>query len=171
VSAFPATTGDDVLVTAAGYAQLSAELEALRTTRRHEVTEHLRDVREDGDPDNPVLFDLLQEQAQLEWRIALLEAQAAAARVVEPAADGMAGIGSRVRVRHCDSGEVAEYDLVGPIESDLGNGRVSVRAPVGQALVGRRRGATVAVTTPRGRLELEILSVRPVEQCTAKEAA
>jgi transcription elongation factor GreA len=161
VSAFPAANvDDDVLVTADGYAQLCAELEALRTVRRQEMTEHLREVREDGDPDNPVLFDLLEEQAQLEGRINLLEARVAAARIVGPAGDGTAGIGSCVRVRHCDSGEVAEYGLVGQIESDAGNGRVSVGAPVGRALVGRRRGDTVAVETPRGTVQLEILSVR-----------
>ena len=171
MSAFLATTDDDVLVTAAGYAQLCAELEALRTLGRQEMTEHLRDAREDGDPDNPMLLDLLEEQAQLERRIALLEAHAAAARIVGPAADGTAGIGSCVRVRHGDSGEVAEYELVGPIESDVGNSRVSVGAPVGRALVGRRRGATVAVETPRGTMQLEILSVRPAAQRTAKEAA
>jgi transcription elongation factor GreA len=171
MSAVPATTDDDVLVTAAGYAQLCVELEALRTLGRQEMTEHLRDAREDGDPDNPMWLDLLEEQAQLERRIALLEAQAAAARIVGPAADGTAGIGSFVRVRHGDSGEVAEYELVGPIESDIGNGRVSVGAPVGRALAGRRRGATVAVETPRGTTQLEILSVHPAAQRTAKEAA
>jgi len=172
MSAFPATSdGTDVLVTAAGYAQLCAELEALRTVSRQKMSEQLRDVREDGDPDNPMLFDLLEEQAKLERRIALLEAQAAAAHIVGPTADGTAGIGSCVRVRHGDSGEVAEYELVGPIESDVGNGRVSVAAPVGQALVGRRRGATVAVETPRGTMELEVLSVGRLDQHTAKEAA
>jgi transcription elongation factor GreA len=76
-----------------------------------------------------------------------------------------------VRLRHGDSGEIAEYELVGPIESDVGNGRVSVGAPVGRALVGRRRGSTVAVETPRGTMQLEILSVVPVVQRAAKDAA
>ena len=120
MSAFPAPIVDDMLVTADGYGQLCAELETLRTLRRQEVTEQLRQVREDGDPDDPSLFDLLEEQAQLEWRIAVLEAQTAAARIVAPAAYGTAGIGSCVRVRHGDSGEVAEYELVGTIESDVG---------------------------------------------------
>jgi transcription elongation factor GreA len=161
MSGFPAPIVDDMLVTADGYGQLSAELERLRTLRRKEVTEQLRQVREDGDPDDPTLFDLLEEQAQLEWRIAVLEARTAAARIVAPAAYGTAGIGSCVRVRHGDSGEVAEYELVGTIESDVGNGRVSVCAPVGRALVGHRRGDSVAVETPRGTTRLEVLSVRP----------
>jgi transcription elongation factor GreA len=172
VSAFPAAAvDDDVLVTAYGYEQLCAELEALRTVRRQQMTEQLRAVREDGDADNPALFDLLEEQAQLERRIALLEAHAAAARIVEPSAEGTAGIGSCVRVRNGDSGEVAVYDLVGPIESDAGSGRVSIGAPVGRALVGSRRGDTVAVETPRGTIQLEILSVTAVAPRTREEAA
>jgi transcription elongation factor GreA len=171
VSALPALDAEDaLLVTAHGYERLCAELETLRTVRRAALTEQLREAREDGDPDNPVLFDLLEEQAQLDGRISLLEAQVAAAQVVRPAADGAAGIGSCVRVRHCESGDVAEYDLVGPIESDVGNGRVSVGAPVGRALLGRCGGETVVVETPRGRQQLEILAVIPVG-LTGKETA
>jgi transcription elongation factor GreA len=168
VSALSLATDDELVVTAHGYERLCAELEALRTVQRAELTEQLRAARADGDSDNPILFDLLEEQAQLERRIGVLEAQVAAVRVATPAADGTAGIGSCVRVRHWGSGDVADYDLVGPIESDVGNGRVSVEAPVGRALVGRRRGETVVVETPRGRQELEILAVAPAR---AKEAA
>jgi transcription elongation factor GreA len=167
----PVTVDENVLVTAHGYVQLCSELAQLRTVRRATLTEELREARDDGDPENPVLFDLLEEQAQLEGRINLLEAQVAAARVVRPASNGMAGVGSCVRVRHCDSGDIAEYDLVGPIESDLGNGRVSVGAPVGRALVGRLSGDTVVVETPRGPQELKILAVIPAGARTAKEAA
>lgn len=170
MTAFP-TLGDNVLVTADGYARLRAELEELRAVRRLEIAERLRESREDADPDNPLFFDLLEEQAQLEGRIKLLEAQVAEARVVGPADDGSAGIGSRVRVRHCDDGELADYDLVGPIESDAGSGRVSVAAPVGRALLGGRRGDTVVVETPRGAVRLEILGVRSVQACSARTAA
>jgi transcription elongation factor GreA len=171
VTATTAAIEDDTLVTAEGYARLRAALETLRTVRRQEITEQLRELREDADPDNPLLFDLLEAQAQLEGRISLLEAQIAAARVVDADGDGSAGIGSRVRVRHHDSGELAEYDLVGPIESDVASGRVSVAAPVGRALVGARRGDSVLVETPRGTVELEILSVRSLGSRTASEAA
>lgn len=172
MSATPAPqVEDDVLVTAAGYKRLCGELEALRTVRRAALTEQLREAREDSDPDNPVLFDLLEEQAQLEGRISMLEAQVAAAQVVQHAADGSAGIGTCVRVRHCDSGDIAEYHLVGPIESDVGNGRVSVGAPVGRALLGRVGGDTVVVDTPRGPTQLEVLSVIAAGAQDAKKAA
>jgi transcription elongation factor GreA len=159
MSGFATAVDDDLLVTAHGYDQLRAELEALRRVRRPALAQQLREARDDGDPDNPVLFDLVEEQEQLERRINLLEAHVAAARVARPAGDGAAGIGSCVRVRYCDSDEVAEYDLVGPIEPDVGNNRVSIGAPVGRALLGRRGGETVVVDAPRGRHELEILAV------------
>ena len=92
-------------------------------------------------------------------RIALLDARLAAAEIVTPAADGRVGIGSVVRVRDAE-GAAFELELVGPLESDALNGRISMHAPVGPALVGHRVGAHVEVTTPRGRVTLEIVSVR-----------
>ena len=151
---------ETLLISAEGYEQGCRELDALRIDARRELGERVRDARHDGDlSDNPALQDLLEEQALLERRIALLESQLAAVEIVEPAADGSAGIGSVVRVREAD-GEMFELELVGPLESDVLNGRVSIATPVGQALVGRRAGARVEARTPRGPLALEVVSVR-----------
>ena len=161
-------------VTAEGYEQLCSELERLCTEGRRELSESLREVRDEGDlTENPALFELFEEQVQLERRIAMLEERVALAQVVEPAADGIAGIGSCVRVRDVALGEVAEYELVGAIEADANIGRVSVVAPVGRALVGRRAGESVDVETPGGISAFEILTVRPASrpQSRAKKAA
>jgi transcription elongation factor GreA len=171
VNAPLAATADDVLVTADGYERLCAELNLLRTERRPEMTELLRAAREDGDPDNPAVYELLEDQAQLEQRIAVLEAQVAAAQVVEPAPDGSIGIGSRVHVRDRDSGEEFEFDIVGVLETDVGNSRISIGAPVGRALVGRRMGETVEVETPRGQLQLEIVGARLTSRTPSRQAA
>jgi transcription elongation factor GreA len=151
---------DRLAVTAAGYAQLAAELETLRTEGRRDVVDRLRDARDDGDlADNPTLYETLEEQALLEQRIATLETQLATAWVAPPPTDGIAGIGNVVRVRDTKTGEEALHELVGAIEADVGNGRVSIDAPVGRALVGRRAGERVPVSTPRGTTTLEILEV------------
>jgi transcription elongation factor GreA len=128
-------------ISAEGHEQRCRELDALRN--------------------DAALQDLLDEQAQLERRIARLKAQLAAAEIVAPAPDGRVGIGSVVRVRD-GNGERFEFELVGPLESDVANGRVSIGAPVGEALVGRRAGARVEVATPRGQITLEVVSVRPL---------
>jgi transcription elongation factor GreA len=170
-----ATAGTDaLLITADGFEQLRSELDLLRTNGRREIGERLRDARDDGDlADNPALWEVLEEQAEMERRIAVLEEHVAAARIVAPAANGVAGIGSSVRVRDVALGVVAEYDLVGAIESDIQNGRVSVSAPIGRALVGREAGETVHVQTPRGTRAFEVLGVRSLTELrqTARRAA
>lgn len=171
VNTFAAAIDGDVVVTADGYRKLCAELETLRTVRRQELTEYVRDARADRDPDNPMLFDLLEEQAKLEGRINFLDAQVALARIAGPANDGTAGIGSCVRVRNCGNDDVAEYYLVGAVESDVSVGRVSVEAPVGRALLGRRGGETVSVETPLGTMRLERLSVSSIVPRAVKWAA
>ena len=110
-------------------------------------------------------------QAHLERRISLLEARLRAAEIVEPATDGYAGIGTVVQVRDLAAGSEHDYELVGPLESDVGNGRVSVEAPVGRALVGRRPGDRLDVETPRGILGLELLEVRPAPDATLEREA
>ena len=159
-----------LLISAEGYEQRRRELDKLRNEARRELGERLREARRDGDLDvNPALQDLFEEQVRLERRIALLKAQLAVAKIVSPAPDGQAGIGSSIRVRDND-GATFEYELVGPLESDVGNGRLSIRAPVGQALVGKRAGTSVEVATPRGPLTLEVVSVRP-QGAKVEEAA
>jgi transcription elongation factor GreA len=171
LSATPVDAG--LLITAGGYEDLRVELEKLRGEIGPELSARLRDARQDGHlSDNPPLFELLEEQAQLDQRVALLEAQLAAAQIAAPAIDGRAGIGSRVRVRDLEVGNIVEYELVGAIEPKVGNGRVSVAAPVGRALVGQRVGARLDVAVPGGTLPLEVLAVRSAdEQPPARKAA
>ena len=130
--------------------------------RRELSAERLREARQDGDlSDNPALQDLLEEQAQLERRIALLQGQLAAAEIVSPAADGRIGIGSVVRVRD-DNGERFEFELVGPLESDVANGiALSIGAPVGEALVGPGGPARASRLRRHAGRSLEVDSVRP----------
>jgi transcription elongation factor GreA len=174
VNTSSATSVDNgLLITAAGYEDLRAELDTLRGGIAPQLSERLRDARQDGHlADNPQLFDLLEEQAQLDRRIAVLEGQLAAAQIAAPATDGRAWIGSRVRVRDLEVGNIVEYELVGAIEPRVGNGRVSVAAPVGRALVGQRVGARLDVATPGGTLPLEVLGVLPADvQSLERQAA
>jgi transcription elongation factor GreA len=162
---------DGQLITAAGLERLQRELDELRDIGRRDLAERFRAARNDGDvAENPALIDLLEEQGQLERRIAVLEMQIANARVVSPTPDGVAGLGTSVVVRDGATGEVAEYELVGAVEADVGNGRVSLAAPVGRALVGSRKGDIVEVETPRGTIALEVLDVR-VDPTVARKAA
>jgi transcription elongation factor GreA len=161
-----------VLITAEGYEQLRRDFDELRTSERARLSELLREARGDGAlDDNPALVDLLDEQAQLERRIAKLEAQLAVAEVAPPRRDGCAGIGNVVRVRDSATGDVFEYELVGPLEGDATNGRVSSAAPIGRGLIGQRRGARIEVDTPGGTIALDVMQVAPPRSARVREAA
>jgi len=155
------TSDNALLVTASGYRELEREFLELTANGRRRMSERVRDARLDGHiADNPALLELLEEQLELESRIASLSGKLATAQVAKPPVDGRAGVGSAVRVRHLDSGDVAEYELIGTIESGVGHRCVSIGAPVGRALLGHRPGALIEVATPRGEMALEVLGVR-----------
>jgi transcription elongation factor GreA len=155
-----ASAVDDLTITAEGYELLQSELDTLRTDGRHEMSERLREARADAPiDDNPALFDAFQEQAQLERRIAVLDGHLSAARIAEPLGNGIAGVGSLLRLRDLETDELVEYTLVGSIEANPGQGRVSAAAPVGRALIGATPGEVVSVACPSATLRFEVLNV------------
>jgi transcription elongation factor GreA len=149
-----------VPITPEGFEQLCGELDRLRTEERPRLSGLLLEARSDGAlDDNAALVELLEEQAWVDRRIATLEAHLAAVEIAFPTRDGPAAVGSLVRARDTSTGEISDYHLVGPIEGDPEKGRVSIAAPIGRALLGRKRGARVQVETPRGAVTLDLLDV------------
>jgi transcription elongation factor GreA len=148
VASMPTNT---VPISARGFSERSSELELLRARAR-------RGLASADAADDSALQALVEERAELERRIAVLEGQLAVAEIVPPAADGAVGFGSLVRVSDGDGRDLV-YELVGPLEADIGSGRVSISAPVGRALFGRRCGDRVDVDAPGGRLTFEITAV------------
>jgi transcription elongation factor GreA len=150
----------EVLITQDGLARLSAEVERLHgewadlADRVQAAIAHGGGLAENGE-----FLHARQEQELLELRLATLERRLDAARLVEPERDGALGVGERVRVRDVASGEVLEYRIVGTGEGDPAQGAVAHDAPVGAALLGRRRGEVVEIELPRGRQRLEVLDV------------
>jgi transcription elongation factor GreA len=153
---------DDPVITREGLERLSDELERLKTDGRRGVAERLRRAAtsEANPAQNIEYVDARQELISLEQRIALLEGRLRSAQMVEPClGNGRVDVGERVRVRDLASGKRLEVELVGPLESDLAAGRVSVVSPLGKALVGLRRGEIADVSTPRGRRSFKVLAV------------
>lgn len=157
-----ATMGEaERILTPSGYARLMAELDYLRTVRRQEVSERLKSAREVGVWDSPEYQAAREEQSFVEGRIATLERLLAKAEVVEitpTTAWPTVEIGSTVVLRD-EEGEIEQYDIVGAMESQPSEGRISNQSPVGRAVLGHRPGETVEVETPMGTRRLTIVEI------------
>jgi transcription elongation factor GreA len=153
----------DVILTKEGYQKLKDEIEYLSTDRRREVADRIKTAREFGDiTENAEYDDAKNEQAMLEARIAKLEERLAAARVIEKRdiAKDVVSIGSTVRLRDVDAKQTVEYHIVGSAEANPAEYKLSNESPVGQAILGHKKGETVEVKTPRGSLKYKILEIK-----------
>jgi transcription elongation factor GreA len=153
----------EVLLTPKGLARLQGELERLDTVERPGVTARLKDaVETDGDlAGNGDYLDAKEEQALVEQRIALLTERLACARVIDAPTNnnGVVTLGARVRLRQVESSETAEYQIVGSIESDPSEFKISNESPIGRTVLGRTKGEEIVVEVPSGTLRFEILDV------------
>ena len=153
----------DVLLTKEGYENLKNEIEYLSTEKRREVAERIKIAREFGDiPENAEYDDAKNEQAMLEARIAKLEERLAHARVIEKReiSKDVVSVGSTVRLRDVDARQTVEYRIVGSAEANPAELKLSNESPVGKAIMGRKKGETVEVATPRGALKYKILEIK-----------
>ena len=153
----------DVILTADGYKKLQQEIDHLRTEKRREVAERIRVAREFGDiAENAEYDDAKNEQAMLEHKIAQLEERLLSARVItkkEISKDAVS-VGSRVRLRDMQANKTFEYHIVGSAEANPAENKLSNESPVGKAIIGKKKGETVEVTAPRGKMKFKILEIK-----------
>ncbi|MDQ7820043.1 MAG: transcription elongation factor GreA [Armatimonadota bacterium] len=152
----------ETILTPEGLRRLEEELEHLKTVRRKEVAERIKQSKAFGDlMENSEYEDAKNEQAFVEGRILQLEQLLRNARVVDNhgVPPDQVTVGSTVQVKDLGSGEEITYMIVGTAEADPARARISNESPVGRALLGRRAGETVEVTVPAGRIRYRILKV------------
>ena len=152
----------DVILTREGLEQLEDELENLRSVKRAEVKERLKEAIALGDlSENSEYDDAKNQQSFVEGRILELEKMIRNAKVIEDDVqqEGVISVGSLVKVRDIEFDEISEYRLVGTVEADPMNNRISNESPVGRALLGHKAGETVNVEVPAGIIKMEILEI------------
>ena len=151
-----------VILTRGGYENLKEELVNLKTVRRKEVAERLKQAIDFGDlSENSEYDDAKSEQAFIEGRIQTIEATLHNAQIIEDGtrSSGVVNIGSYVTVRDVEFDDVEEYRIVGTSEADPMRNKISNESPLGTALLGKREGQTIKVNAPAGIIEYEILKV------------
>jgi transcription elongation factor GreA len=153
----------EVLLSLEGLKQLEQELLHLRTVKRLEVAERIKQAREYGDiSENSEYEDAKNEQAFIEGRILVLEKMLRNARVIdEPAGNaGVVAVGSTVVLKDLEYGDELTYTIVGTTEADPSQNRISNESPVGRAIMGQKVGTIVAVDAPDGVIKYEILRIK-----------
>jgi transcription elongation factor GreA len=157
------TPEQPTFLTREGRAQLEAELNHLRSARRHEVALRIKRAAELGDrSENSEYEDAKNEQAFIEGRIQELDLLLRNVALIDDPARARAEVvtlGSTVEVIDLRTKEQVTYTIVGPVEVDPAKGRISHLSPVGGALLGHSSGETVRVTVPAGTLELQVARI------------
>ena len=152
-----------VVMTYDGLKKMEQELENLKTVRRKEVAEKIKEARGQGDLSENAEYDAAkEEQGEIESRIVQLENLLRNAEVIDEDVLKMdvVNLGSKVTVLDVEFDEEMEYTIVGSTEADPMNGRISNESPLGLALLGQKVGATVMADTPDGEVAFKILNIQ-----------
>jgi transcription elongation factor GreA len=151
----------EVALTPEGQARLEEELHHLETVRRREVGQRIKEAKEFGDlSENSEYDDAKNEQAWVESRIAEIgQILAHATIIAAPKKNDKVTLGAKVELQDAN-GNKQKYQIVGSAEADPAHDKISNESPVGQAILGHKKGDCVPVTLPSGKvLEYTILSI------------
>ena len=149
-------------ITRNGYNHLHKELENLKKVTRPQVIKSLEEARAHGDLNENAEFVAAKEQQSfVEKKIRDIEQKLANSDIIDKInlPDGKVGFGSIVTLENLDNGGKATYQIVGPDESDISSGKISIASPLGKALIGKEMEDEVKVQTPGGAKNYTILKI------------
>ena len=156
------SSNQPVYLTPEGLKKIKDEVEFLTTTRRREVAQMIAEAKAEGDISENAGYDEAKTaQGFLEGRIRELEHLLKNAQVIAETKENKntVTLGRTVIVREVGTDLDEEYTIVGPPEANPAEGRISNESPMGKALIGKKVGQVVKVTSPGGLIEFEIIKV------------
>ena len=149
-------------ITRNGYNQLHKELKNLKKVVRPQVIKAIEEARAHGDlTENAEYIVAKERQSFVEKKIQEIEQKLANSEIIDTinAIDGKVGFGSTVTLENPDNGGKVTYQIVGPDESDIPSGKISIASPLGKALIGKEVDDEVIVKTPGGTKRYIILEI------------
>ena len=150
-------------LTVGGAQRLRDELDRLKSVVRPQIIQAIAEARAHGDlKENAEYHAAREQQGFTEGRIQELEAALSFAEIIDTSklnAGTRIVFGARVELEEHDSGEPVKYQIVGELEADIREGRISVSSPVARALIGKSEGDQVSIETPRGTRRYEVVAV------------
>ena len=151
---------NEILLTAKGFAELEEELNELRTTKREENIQAIKEARSHGDLSENSEYDAARdEQAKIEARIQELEYKLEHATIIDTANKDIVNVGCDVTILYVDDEEEDTYSIVGSLEADPFENRVSNESPIGAALIGSKVGDVIPVVGPNGTYDIKVLKI------------
>lgn len=151
-------------MTKRGAEALETELKHLKSAMRPQITQAIAEARELGDlKENAEYHAAREQQGMVEARIRDIEGRLSAAQVIDVTAIAPTGkviFGTTVTIANVDTDEEVQYQIVGEDEAEIKEGKISVTSPIARALIGKEEGEVVAVRTPGGVVEYEIVEVQ-----------
>ena len=149
-------------MTQEGYDKMKAQLKQMEEVDRPAASAAIAEAREKGDLSENSEYDAAKEaQGLLEMRINQLKSQLAQAKIIDVSKldNGTVQILSTVEMKNLKNGMVMKYNIVSEAEADLMAGKISSSTPIAQGLLGHKVGDIVDITTPMGKLQIEIISI------------
>jgi transcription elongation factor GreA len=154
---------EKVPMTASGYTSLETELKRLMSEERPRIVQAISDARTHGDLSENAEYHAAKEAQSLnEGRIAELEDKISRAEVIDVSklSGDTVKFGAQVTLVDEDTEEKKVYRIVGDVEADVKEGRISISSPIARALIGKSVGDSVEVAAPGGARSYEILKIR-----------
>ncbi|WP_379088001.1 transcription elongation factor GreA [Pedobacter sp. UC225_65] len=145
-----------------GLDKLKEELHRLKTTDRAAISKAIAEARDKGDLSENAEYDAAKEAQGLhEAKIAKMEATLSTARLIDESKLDLSKVLalSIVKIKNIKNGATMTYQLVAESEADLKTGKISVKSPIAQGLLGKSIGDTTEIQVPAGKMEFEILEI------------
>ncbi|MGL5894853.1 MAG: transcription elongation factor GreA [Bacteroidales bacterium] len=149
-------------MTEEGYKKLSEEIAHLESVKRPEISRQIAEARDKGDLSENAEYDAAKEaQGLLEMKIAQLKDIISKARILDESnlKTDIIQILNKVKIRNMNNNAVMEYTLVSETEANLREGKIAVNTPIGQGLLGKKKGDTVEIKVPSGIQRFEIIEI------------
>ena len=150
-----------IYLTAEGYRDLKKELDELINVKRPENIQAIKEARALGDlSENADYHAAREEQAIIEGRIQELEYMVDNAVIITEGASDRVKMGVNVTIKYEDDDETEEYKIVGSMEADPFDNKISNESPIAKAIMGKKKGDVVTVESPNGKYNIEIIEIK-----------
>ncbi|MDD4705835.1 MAG: transcription elongation factor GreA [Bacilli bacterium] len=154
-------TRKEIHLTSEGFLELETELNILKTERRPQIIEAIKEARAQGDLSENADYDAARnEQAEVESRITELEYMLSNAKIIEKKeTNGVVDLGSTVIIEYVEDKETEEYQIVGSMEADPFENKISNESPIGKAIINKKVGDIISVESPTGSYNIKIIKI------------